>query len=296
MQDMSLIGQAFVTFTPKLVKFIKIKEDELNSAKSDDLKTDIKKRIEESKRIEYIKDFKYEGRIIRNIVLPINKIDDTLKSNYKLINGLDLLANGDYLKWGATNLDKLFKAVDGTGILDKLGLVGKGLSGIGNMMMNAPEELKAMFRSVIGNGYMSNPHDMMVYESVERRVFGVSYNLMKPQNSKEEETLKMIRDVFRASQVGNYKDNIWTVAAPATWFVSFTSYGKNQTKSVTPFLNYYNCGLTSSTFNFGDTTNNVNFSRTETGEPIYDMSLTFLELEKMGTRSWDENLKFISQG
>jgi hypothetical protein len=296
--DMPLEGKAYVTFVPKIVQFMLNKEKLKNSLTGNsDKKQVIIDRLDQAERIIYAEQLiDPDGKIVRSITLPINKVRDTLKSNYKLINGLDLLASGEFFKWSLANFTTIMKM--GGNALNMFGgnMAGNALGGIANILSSAPEEWKALGRSIIGNGYMENPHDMMIYDGVERRTFGVTYNLMKPQNAEEEKDLKLIREIFRATQIGNYKDDVWSVSAPATWFISFTSYGSNindQQTSIDPFLNYYNCGLVDSTFNFGDTSQNVNFSRTPSGEPIYDMSLSFIELEKMGTKSWDENVKFV---
>lgn len=289
---------AFIVFTPKEVAYINA-NDEYNY-QTESAKKEVRDRIEKTKKILYARDLvTKDDEIIRSITLPINKISDSLKSNYKLMNGLDLLASGQYASWGATNIPRLLKM--GGNLIGSLplgGFAGKAIGGVGSVLANLPDEWKALGRSVFANGYMENPHDMMIYDGVERRSFAITYNFMKPQNRDEEEDLKLIRKIFRSTQIGNYKENIWSVSAPTSWYVAFYSRpldnGLDWSHTPPPFLTYNNCGLVNSTFNFGDQSQDINFSRMESGEPIFDMSLSFLELEKMGTTSWDKNLE-ISQ-
>lgn len=284
--DENVTGRAYVKFQPKIVKMItKLQKSNL---------VDKEKRIEEQRKVALAKGLIDGDKIVNSIILPISKASDNLKSNYKLMEGLDLLASGDYLQWFGANSAKTAQFIGQIATkIPGAGMIGDKLQSLSNVMTSLPEEWKALARSVIGGGFMENPHDMLIYNGTDRRNFVITYNLLKPQNKDDEETLRKIRKIFRASQIGDYR-GIFSTISPFSWFVGFYSYGVDLQTSIEPFLQYNNCGLVNAVTNFGG--NNDIFTRTPSGDPITDMTLSFAELERMGTNSWDRTISLLDEG
>jgi hypothetical protein len=268
-----LSGKAYIKFEPKLIKILK------KSEKEDFIDTiELEQRLENASLFD-----ERDNKLIGSMILPIRKINDAMSADYRLMKGLDLLAGGKPMQYALWNFPELLKAAGG---------INNTLGGIGNFISGLPEEVKAAFRAYAGEGFMENPHDMMIYNGNSRRSFNIDYNVLKPQNKEDEDNLKLIKKIFRMSQLTDYDKDLFSAASPTSWYISFYSfphadYDGGNTTNINPFLSINNAGLRGFNIPYGDNGVNDKFTRMKSGEPLTSMNLSFVELDRMDIKSKD---------
>lgn len=269
-----LSGKAYIKFQPKIIKVLKKNTE--NDIFID--KVDLEDLISRSDLYD-----ERDNKLINSIILPIRKINDAMSADYRLMKGLNLLASGKSLQYMLWNLPDLLKAAGG---------ISSTIGGIGNFISGLPEEVKAAFRSYVGEGFMENPHDLMIYNGNSRRSFTIDYNMLKPQNKEDQYNLDVIQNIFRKSQLTDYNKDLFSAPAPTSWYVSFYSfahrdYEDNNSLEFDPFLSFSNCGLRQLNIPYGDNGVNDKFTRMKSGHPLVNMSLEFVELNRMDVKSKD---------
>jgi len=191
---------------------------------------------------------------LKYIILPIRKASDNLNNNFREIEGGEFIRMNDfaglerYAKW------KFYKL---------------GMKAVSSKLSVLPTELIGAASRQLTGGNISNPKSGLFSTGHSRRFLSLSYEFLKPESREDEDTLRMILDIFNTniSEYGEY-----TIKDPIFWDIDFISF-----PNYSGYLRMRNCGLRVKDVNYGGV--GEAFTAMESGFPLPSFDLEFIELD-----------------
>lgn len=271
-------GGNFVRLKPSLLK---IEPD------SENTKVDVKQN-------NYALDNELDEKFV--LYLPINVVEDTVSNDWSGVENMRLLVGDEA---GMSSLAKYIGhlAMNNADALINFGkdkLVGRIFSDESKLgaffdKASVPKEVIMALRHSLLGGAGVNPHEMMVYNGVERRTVNLSYDKLIPSNEGEDKMLKLIIGVLNRASKGSYGD--YALIAPPMWDVDFYSLPRSvqaqfdnnemviESSDFEPFFGLKKCIINNFSCKHGGS--GEKFMKMETGTPIKEFTLSLMESEPM---------------
>lgn len=272
---------SFIRFTFQYTEYNPILEQLIEKITNSGRNTNINGRSVRQNNKEY--DLSMNPKIVqkdlgvKEIILPIMPISDTLNGNVRGREGLGLVS-GEAIAGTLKNIVDEVKSGSVIGITGSIGsafiksskyTMNKAYrAGMGLMEKFSVESIA--LKQAFGGGGVDNPHEQLLFDGHDRRSFSLSYDFLKPETKEEEQILVYILEVFRVCSLGSYEN--YVITPPPTVNVEFISLPEYSN-----FITYKKCYVTTNVV-FGGS-GKIGFESMESGFPFAKLTMNFAESE-----------------